>query len=119
MLFWTQRAPLTSRRTREPLPWPAFVTVWRVAFVLSALLIAAGMAVSIDLQPRSFIVLATTTSARDSGLLDYLIPYFQSDTGIGVRYTAVGTGQALDLGRRGDADVVLVHAPSAERTPSA
>jgi tungstate transport system substrate-binding protein len=99
---------------REPLPWPSFVTVWRAAFVLSALLIAAGMAVSIDLQPRSFIVLATTTSARDSGLLDYLIPYFQSDTAIGVRYTAVGTGQALDLGRRGDADVVLVHAPSAE-----
>ena len=90
------------------------MTVWRLAFLTAGLLIFAGVSLSIDLQPRSYIVLATTTSARDSGLLDYLIPYFQGETGIGVRYTAVGTGQALDLGRRGDADVVLVHAPTAE-----
>ncbi len=99
---------------REALPWPSFVTLWRVAFVVAALLILAGLALSINLQPRSYIFLATTTSARDSGLLDYLIPSFEGDTGTGVRYLAVGTGQALDLGRRGDADVVLVHAPSAE-----
>lgn len=90
------------------------MTVWRLAFLIAGLLIFAGVSLSIDLQPRSYVVLATTTSARDSGLLDYLIPYFQGETGIGVRYTAVGTGQALDLGRRGDADVVLVHAPTAE-----
>jgi len=95
-------------------PWPGFVNLWRTCLVVAALLVATGFALSLDLQPRSFIVLATTTSARDSGLLDYLIPFFGRETGIGVRYTAVGTGQALDLGRRGDADVVLVHAPSAE-----
>jgi len=103
-----------DRGPPSALPWPSFITLWRFAFLIAGLLILAAVSVSIDLQPRSYIVLATTTSARDSGLLDYLIPYFQGDTGIGVRYTAVGTGQALDLGRRGDADVVLVHAPSAE-----
>ena len=87
---------------------------WRTAFLAACILVVAGFSVSVEIQPRSYIVLATTTSARDSGLLDYLIPVFQGETGIGVRYTAVGTGQALDLGRRGDADVVLVHAPSAE-----
>ena len=90
------------------------MTLWRVAFVIAALLIVAGVSISINLQPRASPLLATTTSARDSGLLDYLLPFFLHDTGIGVRYTAVGTGQALDYGRRGDADVVLVHAPSAE-----
>src|SRR2546426_10781073 len=64
--------------------------------------------------PRSYILMATTTSTRDTGLLPYLLPQFTADTGIEVRYTAVGTGQALDAGRRGDVDVVMVHAPSLE-----
>jgi tungstate transport system substrate-binding protein len=58
--------------------------------------------------------LATTTSTQDSGLLDYLLPDFRQQTGIEVKVVAVGTGQALELGRRGDADVLLTHAPAAE-----
>jgi tungstate transport system substrate-binding protein len=61
------------------------------------------------------ITLATTTSARDSGLLDALLPRFRARSGIEVKVVAVGTGQALELGRRGDADVLLVHAPDAEK----
>lgn len=63
----------------------------------------------------SAITLATTTSTRDSGLLDQLLPRFQEKTGIQVKVVAVGTGQALELGRRGDADVLLVHDPEGEK----
>jgi tungstate transport system substrate-binding protein len=61
------------------------------------------------------IVLATTTSTRDAGLLDSLLPVFERQTGYRVKVIAVGSGQALAMGRRGDADVVLSHAPAAER----
>lgn len=64
--------------------------------------------------PRPVIVLATTTSTQDSGLLDVLIPRFERETGIAVKTVAVGTGEALAMGRRGDADVLLVHAREAE-----
>ena len=60
-------------------------------------------------------VLASTTSTRDTGLLDSLLPIFEARTGYRVKLIAVGTGQSLTMGRRGDADVVLVHAPEAER----
>jgi len=61
------------------------------------------------------VVLATTTSTYDSGLLDHLLPEFERRSEIDVKVVAVGTGQALALARRGDADVVLVHAPDLER----
>lgn len=61
------------------------------------------------------IILATTTSTQDSGLLEELLPAFTADTGWEVKPVAVGTGQALELGRRGEADALLVHAPAAER----
>ncbi|MFQ5656627.1 MAG: substrate-binding domain-containing protein [Candidatus Methylomirabilales bacterium] len=60
------------------------------------------------------ILLATTTSTRDSGLLDILIPVFQKKTGYIVKTIAVGTGKALAMGKRGDADILMTHAPSAE-----
>ncbi|MFQ5849591.1 MAG: substrate-binding domain-containing protein [Candidatus Binatia bacterium] len=60
------------------------------------------------------VILATTTSTRDSGLLDLLIPVFEKETGYLIKTIAVGTGKALAMGRRGDADVLLTHAPSAE-----
>lgn len=63
---------------------------------------------------RSVIILATTTSTQDSGLLDVLLPVFQEETGYQVKTVAVGTGQALKMGMDGNADVLLVHAPSAE-----
>jgi tungstate transport system substrate-binding protein len=59
--------------------------------------------------------LATTTSTRDSGLLDVLVPMFEKKTGIEVHVIAAGSGQALELGRRGDADVLLTHSPDAEK----
>ena len=60
------------------------------------------------------IILATTTSTKDTGLLDALIPAFEKKTGITVKTIAVGTGEALKMGERGDADVLLVHARPAE-----
>ncbi len=60
------------------------------------------------------IVVASTTSTQDSGLFDYILPVFEEETGIDVKIVAQGTGQALDTGRRGDADVVFVHAKAQE-----
>ena len=77
------------------------------AAVISCLL---GHAVA---QDKS-IVVASTTSTQDSGLFGYLLPIFKQKTGIDVKVVAQGTGQALDTARRGDADVVFVHAKSAE-----
>jgi len=65
-------------------------------------------------QEDKSIVVASTTSTQDSGLFDYLLPIVKQKTGITVKVIAQGTGQALDTGRRGDADVVLVHAKAAE-----
>jgi len=78
--------------------------------LLSVALLAALPA----LAQEKFIVVASTTSTEQSGLFGYLLPIFQKKTGIQVRVVALGTGQALDLGRRGDADVIFVHARSAE-----
>lgn len=60
------------------------------------------------------VILATTTSTVDSGLLDVLVPLFEQKTGYEVKTIAVGTGQALAMGEKGDADVLLVHSPAAE-----
>jgi len=64
---------------------------------------------------RSPVILSTTTSTQDSGLLDLLVPLFEQKTGYTVKTIAVGTGQALALAARGEADVVLAHAPSLEK----
>ncbi len=89
------------------------------AVVLGALvwLLAAGPAPS-KAAPAGgrVVILATTTSTQDSGLLDVLVPIFQRQTGYVVKTIAVGTGQALLMGDRGEADVVLVHAPALETT---
>jgi tungstate transport system substrate-binding protein len=63
----------------------------------------------------STVILSTTTSTQDSGLLDALVPLFEKQTGLTVKTISVGTGQALALAVRGEADVALVHAPSVER----
>ena len=78
--------------------------------VIAAVLLFAGPALA---QTRSIIV-ASTTSTEQSGLFGYLLPRFSQAAGIDVRVVAVGTGQALDIGRRGDADVVFVHDRIAE-----
>lgn len=62
------------------------------------------------------VILATTTSTQDSGLLDFLLPEFEKKTGYKVKTIAVGSGQALEMGKRGEADVLLTHAPASEKT---
>jgi len=76
--------------------------------------IGAGFLSAHVIAQEKSIVVASTTSTQDSGLFEYLLPIFQQQTGIAVKVIAQGTGQALDTGRRGDADVVFVHAKSAE-----
>jgi tungstate transport system substrate-binding protein len=80
--------------------------------ILPALLLALA-AGSAGAQER-FIIVASTTSTEQSGLFAHTLPMFEKETGIKVRVVALGTGQALDLARRGDADVVFVHAKAAE-----
>ena len=77
--------------------------------------LAAGLVVgTLALAQEKSIVVASTTSTQDSGLFGHILPLFKTRTGIDVRVVAQGTGQALDTGRRGDADVVFVHAKAAE-----
>lgn len=89
--------------------------------VLAGVLLVIGLLGSLLILQGTFVhagptvFMATTTSTRDSGILDHLLPVFEARSGITVLYTAVGTGQALEYGRRGDADIVMVHAPDLER----
>ena len=83
----------------------------RMFSTLAALVMLGG--VPAFAQDQS-IVVASTTSTQDSGLFDHILPLFEGKTGIDVKVVAQGTGQALDTGRRGDADVVFVHAKAQE-----
>ena len=80
--------------------------------------IPAEQPVETPVEPveKGSIILSTTTSTQDSGLLDFLLPLFTEDTGIEVKTVAVGTGKALQMGRDGEADILLVHAKSDELT---
>ena len=84
--------------------------ITRRAAVTTLTLILCGTAAAQD----RFIVMASTTSTEQSGLFAHLLPAFKQATGIDVRVVAVGTGQALDMARRGDADIVFVHDTVAE-----
>jgi tungstate transport system substrate-binding protein len=84
------------------------IGIVRVAYLLLALACAPSA------LAQRFITMASTTSTEQSGLFGHLLPMFEQKTGIEVRVVALGTGQALDLARRGDADVVFVHARAAE-----
>ena len=80
-----------------------------------ALLIIVALQFSLPVSAQQrFITVASTTSTEQSGLFKHLLPMFEKKTGIQVRVVALGTGQALDMGRRGDADVVFVHAQPLE-----
>src|SRR4249919_1241201 len=79
--------------------------------LLAALLCLVAFASSAQ---EKFITVASTTSTEQSGLFAYLLPIYERQAGVKVRVVALGTGQALDVGRRGDADVVFVHARAAE-----
>lgn len=82
--------------------------------LLTAGLLLACAAPGFTQTPERFIVVSSTTSTQDSGLFGHILPLFKAKTGIDVRVVSQGTGQALDTGRRGDADVVLVHARAQE-----
>jgi tungstate transport system substrate-binding protein len=87
-----------------------FSVTWVAAATAAAALLAAQQAGA----QGTFITVSSTTSTEQSGLFKDLLPKFTKETGIEVRVVALGTGQALDMGRRGDADVVFVHDKAAE-----
>jgi tungstate transport system substrate-binding protein len=76
--------------------------------------VTSEQAAETEKKPGGDLILATTTSTQDSGLLDELIPIFEEQTDVNVKTIAVGTGQALEMGTKGEADALLVHSPKAE-----
>jgi tungstate transport system substrate-binding protein len=104
---------------KSPLKLFAFLVV--AAIVLSACAPAVPPTAAPKVVPATEsapaeMILATTTSTQDSGLLDYLLPFFEKDFNAKIKVIAVGSGQALQLGKDGNADVLLVHSPTAEKT---
>jgi tungstate transport system substrate-binding protein len=85
------------------------------AVLTTLLVLACSLAIAADFDRAKTVRLATTTSTENSGLLEDLLPRFKAATGYDVHVIAVGTGKALRMGRDGDVDVVLVHAPAAEQ----
>jgi len=95
--------------------------IFNLLLALTVLLAACSPAAPTASPPEAQplvkeIILATTTSTRDSGLLDELIPIFEQKSGYLIKTVAVGTGEALRMGEQGNADVLLVHSPHAEKT---
>jgi tungstate transport system substrate-binding protein len=88
---------------------------WIVALIIVTALVVLGAAGVFAAPKQRNIILATTTSTQDSGLLDKLIPIFEKETGYFVKTIAVGSGQAMKMGEKGEADVMLVHSPDAEK----
>jgi len=89
-----------------------FWVVFSIAVLYAADFVAAKD--SFTALEKEAVLMATTTSPDNTGLLDYLMPYFSEKTGIGIRWISTGTGKALKLGENCDVDVLLVHAPEAE-----
>lgn len=105
------------RRGSRPLRFRGLRLRPALAAAVAGLTVAAGLVAGcarLGAGPRP-VVLATTTTVEDSGILDVLVAAFTARTGIPVRAIVAGTGQALEYGRRGDADLVLVHAPELEQ----
>ena len=86
---------------------------WSCIALFLSFLLMVGIN-SVQAQPKT-IILATTTSTQDSGLLDVLLPIFEKETSYFVKTIAVGSGQAMAMGQKGEADVLLVHSPEAEK----
>ena len=93
---------MTTRRLRT-----GFTLFFAVLSMLVSSLPAAA-------APKT-VILATTTSTQDSGLLDVLVPLFEKESGLQLKTISVGSGQAMKMGEKGDADVLLVHSPDAEK----
>lgn len=86
-----------------------------IAVVISVLACCFSMLPGMAQAQQRNIILSTTTSTQDSGLLDVLLPIFEKNTGYFVKTIAVGSGQAMAMGKKGEADVLLVHSPAAEK----
>lgn len=84
-------------------------------FGKTLLALFSALSCAAPVQAADTLMMATTTSTQDSGLLEYLAPTFQKETGIDLKWVAVGTGKALEIAKNCDADVLLVHAPDVER----
>ena len=87
----------------------------RVASAAAALFATALIAVAPAAAQEKSLILATTTSTQDTGLLDTLVPAFEKQSGFMVKTIAVGSGQAMTMGQKGETDVLLVHSPDAEK----
>lgn len=85
----------------------------RILFMLAVIIMFVS-AVPV-LAAQKTVILATTTSTQDSGLLDVLVPMFEKESGFQVKTISVGSGQAMKMGEKGEADVLLVHSPDAEK----
>jgi tungstate transport system substrate-binding protein len=83
--------------------------------IWTAVILSGVFGLSSECRAEKNVILATTTSTQDSGLLDVLIPIFEKKTGYFVKTIAVGSGQAMAMGQKGEADVLLVHSPDAEK----
>ena len=88
---------------------------WVITLIIVTALVVLGATGVFAAPKQRNIILATTTSTQDSGLLDKLIPIFEKETGYFVKTIAVGSGQAMKMGEKGEADVMLVHSPDAEK----
>ena len=88
---------------------------WTITLMIVAALVVLGATNVFAAPKQKNIILATTTSTQDTGLLDVLIPIFEKETGYFVKTIAVGSGQAMAMGQKGEADVMLVHSPDAEK----
>ena len=102
---------------RAPTPHAGFVLVAAMIWAASLLapVVSAAAQQATPTAGARDVILATTTSTQDSGLLDALVPLFNEQTGYALKPIAVGSGAALDLGERGEADVLLAHSPAAEQ----
>ena len=97
------------------LEWKFFMKrLTQFSLVTMTIIISLFLALPAMAAPKT-IILATTTSTQDSGLLDQLIPLFEKESGYFVKTIAVGSGQAMTMGKKGEADLLLVHSPDAEK----
>ena len=87
----------------------------RLSVAVICLVLISFLLPASSLAEEKTLTMATTTSTDNTGLLDYLMPKFKAATGIEVKWTATGTGKALKLGENCDVDVLMVHAPPAEK----
>ena len=89
--------------------------VLAVALSMTAILAGCGSDEKDEAESKGTIILATTTSTKDSGLLDEILPVFEEESGYSVDVVSVGSGEAMTMGENGEADVLLVHSPAAEK----